>query len=464
VDKKLKNIRPYTVCAVVRGLKITPDIISQMIQLQEKVSITYGRNRKEVAIGIYDFNKIKSPITFTAVGPKGIKFVPLEFKDELTPEEILEKHPKGREYRHLLEGLKEYPIFIDADGEVLSMPPIINSDYTGKVTEETKDVFIECSGFDLKFLLPALNVIVAALAERRGEIQSVKIEYPDGIKITPDMKPKKMKIDINYANKISGLNLKAEKICELLEQARYDAVVKGKNIEVLYPAYRQDIMHQRDVLEDIVISYGYNKIESMPVKIATVGGICEAEEFSDSITEILVGLGLQEIMSYTLTNKKHLFEKMNIHEEKIVEISNPVSINWSVFRSWLLPSLMEFLSNNRHREFPQKIFEIGTCVVLDEKQETKTRDDKKLAVAISNSLVSYEEIISAVDALLRNIGIKYRLKRTEHSSFIEGRTAHIIINEKTAGIVGEINPLALEHWGLENPVVALELDLGMLKK
>jgi len=221
VDKKLKNIRPLTVCAVVRGLDITDDVLSQMIQLQEKVSLTFGRNRKEVAIGVYDLHKITPPIKFTTVKPDGIKFVPLDFEDEMTPREILKKHPKGKEFAHLLEGCKEYPIFIDSSGQVLSMPPIINSNYTGKVTESTRDVFIECSGFQMRFLMPALNVIVTALGDRGGKIETVKVVLPNGSIETPDLKPKRFAVDTDYIKKVSGLQLSEKEMCKLLEQARY---------------------------------------------------------------------------------------------------------------------------------------------------------------------------------------------------------------------------------------------------
>ena len=233
VDRKLEKIRPLTVCAVVRNLNITPDVLSQMIQLQEKISMTFGRNRKEVAIGVYDLHKITSPVRFTSVRPDGIRFVPLESDSEMTPAEILKKHPKGLEYAGLLKGLSEYPIFIDAAGEVLSMPPIINSGHTGKVTTATRDVFIECSGFDFKFLSPALSVIAAALADRGGELQSVRVEYHDGVKVTPDMKPGKAVVDVAYAKGITGLSLSAKDMCGLLSAARYDASVKGKKISGL---------------------------------------------------------------------------------------------------------------------------------------------------------------------------------------------------------------------------------------
>jgi phenylalanyl-tRNA synthetase beta chain len=462
VDKSVAKVRPYTVCAVVKNLKITPEFLSQMIQLQEKVAGTLGRNRKEVAIGVYDYDRIKSPIKYTTVKPDGIEFVPLDFIEKMTPREILERHPKGREFGHLLAGKKEYPIFIDSRNEVLSIPPIINSNYSGRVGEETKNVFIECSGFNFKFLNPALNVIVTAMADRGGRIEAVKVVYPDKTIYTPDLTPGKTVVSVDYINKISGLKLSEEKICKLLEQARYKIVKRGRKIELLYPAYRQDIMHPRDVVEDVIISYGYNKIAPEPPKLKTEGSVSEKEKFSERIGEIMVGLGFQEILSYMLTNKNNIFSKMNLKEERVAEIENIVSENWCVFRNWLLPSLMEFYSNNQHVKYPQKIFEIGDVVLVDEKEETGTRDVRKLAVAIADSKVSYDDIASVLDAFLSTLGVKYRLKRSKHSSFIEGRVAEVLFKNKSIGFVGELHPSVLKNWKMEMPVAAFEINLENL--
>lgn len=459
VDSKVRNVRPYTVCAVARNLKIDKDILSQMIQLQEKVSTTFGRNRKEVAIGYYDLDKIKPPISFTTVKPDGIRFIPLDFDRELTPREILELHPKGKEFGLLLEGMSEYPMFIDANGNVLSIPPIINSDISGRVTEKTRNLYIECSGFDMKFLVPALNVLVTALADRGAKIESVIVKYPDKTIVTPDLTPKKSFLDLDYANSVMGMSLSQKETVELLRKARYDAVAKGKKIEVTYPCYRQDIMHQRDIVEDVLVSYGYNKIEPVMPEIATIGGNDEREILSNKISKVLTGLGLQEILSYVLTSKSNLFNKMNIKESPVVEIENAVSENWSVFRNSIIPNLLEFLSANQHVEYPQNIFEIGIVTLPDDRAETKTADTRKVAVAIADTKVSYESISSLLDALLTSFGKEYSLRKIVHPSFIDGRVAEIVVDNKSIGIVGEINPLVLKNWQMDMPVAVFEIFL-----
>ena len=472
VDKKNERVRPYTVCAVAKGLKIDDNVLSQMIQLQEKVCNTFGRNRKEVALGVYDLGRIKPPIRFTTVNPDSIKFVPLELDKELTPREILREHPKGKEFGHLLAGWTEYPLFIDAAGNVLSIPPIINSNYTGKVTTKTRDLFIECSGFNFRFLMPALNIVVAALADRGARIHTVEVRYPSKVYNnkrtihTPDMAPKKFTVSAAYINKVSGLGLEPAQMRKLLEQARHDVSVRGKGkaakIQVTYPAYRQDIMHPRDVAEDVIISYGYNNIEPVIPKHSTIGSIADKEVLANSIAEVAVGLGLQEILSYTLTNKDNMFKRMGVKEWPVAEIENPVSTNWNVFRAWLLPGMLEFLANNQHVEHPQRIFEVGDVILPDETQETKTRDVRKMAVALSETGVSYEKASSMLDAFMAAIGAEYKLKAANHPSFIRGRAADIVAGGKKVGVIGEVSPAVLANWRLEMPVAAFELEIEKL--
>ncbi len=464
VDKSVKPVRPYTVCAVVRNLTINDEFLKQMIQLQEKVDGTFGRNRKDVSTGIYDYKKIKGNVTFKAVSPNEIKFIPLRFEKEMTPAQILKEHPKGQEYGHLLKDCEKYPLFIDDHGNVLSLPPIINSDYTGKVTENTEDLFIEVSGFNLEILMTAINVFVCALVDRGGKIETVDVVYGDKTISTPQLKPKKFKVRKDYINKITGLGLSDKEIRELLEMARYNVEIRDNEVLVEYPAYRQDIMHQRDLIEDILISKGYNQIEPLSVGIKTKGGLHPFAHFSNKVAEVMVGLGFQEILSYTLTSKENVFKKMEIKETEICELGNPVSMNWCVFRKTILPGILEFFSKNKHYEIPQRIFEIGTCVIPDERAETKYRDNNRLACGITARQVTYEEIASIVDALMRTIGINYKFKKAENPSFIKGRCAEIMVGGKTIGILGEINPQVLNNWEIENPVIGFEIDLDLIPK
>ena len=112
------------------------------MQQQDKIDGTYGRNRKRTSIGLYDADLLKFPLNYTLTLPHENSFVPLQMKRELTPAQILKNHPKGQEYAHLLKGLSAYPIFKDSQNKILSMPPIINSNDLGQLTEKTKNILM----------------------------------------------------------------------------------------------------------------------------------------------------------------------------------------------------------------------------------------------------------------------------------------------------------------------------------
>jgi len=169
IDKSVKKIRPYTVCAIVKNLNFDDEKIKEIVDIQEKLHNSIGRNRKKVAIGVYPLEKIKLPIKFIAKKPEEIKFVPLDSPKEMNGRQILRNHPTGRDYAHLLKNAEVFPIFVDSNNKILSMPPIINSEETGRITKNTKEIFIECSGHNLFYLKKCLNILISALYYMGGK-------------------------------------------------------------------------------------------------------------------------------------------------------------------------------------------------------------------------------------------------------------------------------------------------------
>ncbi|MBN1157256.1 phenylalanine--tRNA ligase subunit beta [Candidatus Woesearchaeota archaeon] len=463
VDPQLMKIRPMISCAVIKDVKVTNEFIIQIVQLQEKVAEGFGRKRKEAAIGVYDFDKITWPVRYIAADPDKEKFVPLEFTEKMTLRQILSRHPKGRDYACLLEPYQKFPLLIDSANEVLSMPPVINSNHTGKITEKTKNLFVEVTGYDWNYTNTALLVMVQALADRGFKVESVINVFPDGKKITPDFSPKKAEVDLYYVNKRLGLELTGAEVVRLLKRARYNAAFGDGKIKVEYPAYRQDILHKADITEDIAISYGYNKFIPETPKLATIGYMQHIERFARKASEIMLGLGGQEVMNYTLTNEEILVKNMCLSKKpRLIEIENFVSKNWNCFRNSLLPEMIEFLSKNKNKEYPQQIFETGQVVLYDETKDTMTRNPVMLGWAMIAGKVGYTEARQALDYLLKNIGVEYKIFAVENDSFISGRAGKVVVKGNEIGVLGEINPVVLEEFGLEMPVGIFEINLSEL--
>lgn len=452
VDSSVNKVRPYVAAFVAKGHKIDDYLIKQIIQLQEKLCENYGRRRQKIAIGVYQYGKIKFPVHYKATNPESVKFIPLDFKKEMTQKEILEEHPKGRDYAWILEDCKKYPILVDNNDEVLSFPPVINSATTGKVEEGDDELFFEVTGTELDAVLLAANIFAQALYDRGFKIYSVDIKYVDKKITTPLLFNETIKVDKEEIKKLTGLDLKDVELKKLLEKAGYD-LSKGK---VMIPHYRKDILHPVDVIEDIAIMYGYDKIKEEPLERYTVGSTSKVVELIDKVRDIIIGLGYQEIMSPILTNKQTLYNNLNVKDFGTIEIENFMSETYSVVRSWLLPLLMDVLSKNKHVEYPQKIFEQGLVSV---KKGSDIIDYERLAVVSANEKADYTEIKQVLDYLLRMLNIEYTIEEVLHDSFIKGRVGRVVVNGKKVAFIGEINPKILVNFGIEVPVVGFELNL-----
>jgi phenylalanyl-tRNA synthetase beta chain len=455
VDKSVSKIRPYIAAFIARGQKVDDNSIKMMIDLQEKFCESYGRRRKKVAIGVYNYQKIKFPVNYRATDPESVKFTPLEFKKEMTQREILEEHPKGREYAWILEGFDKYPILIDDENNILSFPPIINSNYSGKIEVGDEDLFFEATGDDLNAVLLAANIFAQAFYERGFKIYAVDVKYQDKKITTPHLFDETIKITKEQIKKLIGLDLNDDEIKKLLERMRYNY----KDGKVKIPDYRQDILHPYDIVEDIAISYGYDNIKPEPLKTFTPGKTFEINKFINKAREILVGLGYQEIMSAILSNKKTLYENMNIKDFGTVEIKEYMSETYSVVRTWLLPVLLEVLSKNRHIDYPQKIFEQG---LITAKKGEEVKDYQRIALASAHKDTDFTEAKQALDLMMRLLGIKYKIIETEHNSFIPGRVGRVTVNDKKIGYIGEFSPEVIKNWDLDVPVVGFEVNLTEL--
>ena len=464
VDANIEKIRPLIACAVIKNVKITEEFLIQMIQLQEKVGENYGRKRKELGIGLYDFDIMKPPVYYKGFRDNEIEFIPLEWKVAMRPSEILAQHEKGKAYKHLLQGASHYPIVIDSKGTVASMPPIINSQSTGKVTESTKNLFIEVTGFKWETVETALEVICMALADRGAKIESCKIHFPSDKKpypakviSTPTFLTEKISLSKSYVLKKTGLKLSDTQIKSLLERARYNVTIKGDKIVAQYPTYRTDIFHAVDVIEDLLISYGLNNIVPQEIKMSVVGSQLKEAEYEDFVRGGCIGLTLQEIMVGNLSSKQNQGANMQLPDEEFVEIANPVSTNYEIMRKRLSASLLDFLSKNKGQEYPQRIFEVGTCLALDKDFENGVKQTTNLCVALTHSNVNFTEIKSFLVAICKYLDLTCVVKKKSFP-FLSENAAELTINGKK-GYIGEVKKEVIDAFGLRKPVCLFEFEL-----
>ncbi len=449
VEAECKEVRArkYFSCFVVRNLKIDENKLKEIILFQEFLHEWLGKGRKYVAIGIHDLDKIKGKIVYKEA-EKNEKFIPLNYSSELTLKEVLEITDKGKQYGHLIEDFEKYPAIYD-DESIISFPPILNSEKT-KLTINTKNIFVDITGINQRIVDIATRTLCYYFSFF-GELENVLLngkEYPNYSNEIVDLEKEEIE-------KILGINLTNEEIKELLERMQYDVLIADK-IKVVVPFYRTDFLSKVDIIEDVAIAFDYNKFPLKSSKILTVGKIHEKEALYEKIRDIMIGLGFLEVITPCFVSKKD-YDKCFL-EHDYLEVLNPVSEKYEVFRSTLLPSFLDFFLNNLKYEYPQKIFEIGYYAKKD------LKEGKKLAFAIAENKVTMNVILSYLIKVLNLLKIKnFEIKESNYSCFIEGRQGEIYVNNKKIGWFGEVHPKVLEEYSLFIPIAFAEIDLESIQ-
>jgi len=479
VDPRLANEdsrRPFIACAVLRGLKLDHERIKFLMNLQEDLHWALGRDRKLASIGVYDLEKLAgAAFRYDAVAPDELRFVPLGFAPDspeslLTPGQILERHKTGQAYAHLLKGFSRYPLLRDERGAVLSMPPIINSEGT-RVTQQTTQCFVDVTGLSQRTVDRALAIIVTGVREVMPEVQieQVVIDAPGGRRATPDLAPTVMTLSIAEAADTVGLALDPGAARALLERMGHGVEAdSGDRLQVLVPAWRNDVMHPVDLIEDIAVAHGYDKLRPSIVPTVTIGAPREIEEQSAVARRVMTGLGFHQVMTLTLSSEAAAFERWGLAADdplraRAVQIENPISVEQTICRVSLLPGLMETLALNKRYDLPQHLFEVGDVCLADESVETGAREERTLAAAMIGTHVGYADIRAVCDALAHEMGRAVQVGAAQHPSYIPGRVAAIRdAGGDPLGVMGELHPQVIENYGLKHPAVVLELSLGRL--
>ena len=457
VTDEVKEIRPCFVGCVVKGVTIDDQALKSIMELQEKLHTTLGRKRTKLAIGVHDLDKVRPPFTFRAVDPDGMSFVPLTKTEAMTPREILQKHEKGKAFAHLLDGYKKYPMIFDADGNVLSFPPIINGALT-TVTVNTKNIFIDVTGFDAKSVEICLNIVASALVERGGQICTIEMEGAPK-KVYPDFTPFEKTVSIKACNEVNGIPLTGEECVKALNRSGMDGKVDGDRLTAYIPAYRFDIMHDADIYEEVSIGYGFEKYGHKKMKVTqTFGSLLPETSFSENLKDVMIGLGYTELTTLTLSNQREEFGISGLPEVDVVTVKNPITEDHTCLRAYMMPSLMRILRHNKNRDLPQKIFEVG-YVIRDAKNVLH------LCALQAASRTSFTEIKSVTESVLREMNMEYTISSCDYTTFLPGRGAFIEVDGKRIGVFGEMSPKCITDYELTHPVMMMEMDIsGIIAK
>ncbi|SFH01482.1 phenylalanyl-tRNA synthetase beta subunit [Halopelagius inordinatus] len=518
VDEDVPEERPYVTGAIVRGVDLDEAALDSLIQLQEKLHATMGRKRAKGAIGIHDLTMIKgdvlqedtggNSITYTGIAPDEDTFVPLDSDAELSPGEVLERHPTGREYAELVSEYDRYPAIYDELG-LFSFPPVINGRRT-EVSTESRELLVELTGTDQWTIDRMCNIICYALSARGATIEDVEVQYSDRTLVRPDFEVDTKHVSHDRIETMLGVEFGEREVADLFERSGLgvtraesdestavntedgaatptDDADEETVYEVSVPPYRVDVLHPSDLVDDVGRAYGFNELEPRYPDVGTVGKRHERSRLEDAARNTLVGLGFEDMLNFHMTNEDALTTRMNVEEGESVpaseasggsserrsdgvlgggepaRITEPYSEDYTVLRTWALPSLLMVLENNTHRAYPQDLAEIGLVAERDDDVNTRVRERRHVAAVLARHDATYEDAKARLQTLCRDFDVELETPKTTHPSFIDGRVASVVVDGDDVGVVGEVHPSVLVEHDLELPVAAFEFDLSALR-
>ena len=465
IDPQVKQIRPILLFFVAKKKKVNNFILNQLISMQEDLHNGIARGRKKAAIGIHDLNAIQFPLLYNTRG-QHTSFIPLDETRPFKFKEILSDLEVGKKYSSLLKNLHQYPTIADRNNQILSFPPIINSNNT-KINDKSNNLLLEITGTNLETCKSILAILAYYLYDEGYEIFSGIIHDDkstfSSLKL---LKDNAISVDTNIIKSYLGLNLSTTEIIQILNRCRIEvSITNNKKVKCLVPPYRNDIINSIDLVEEVAIGYGIDNIKStIPSFLISPGVRNEYFRKIDELKETLTGLGFLEMVNFTLLDQtissifnyedKDLLEKIKVNESKSKE--------HEYLRTNILSSLINNLSYNVHEEYPQKVFEIGKTFSF----KNKIVEQWNLGVLIASNKSNYTEAKSIAQSLFQiNFGKQIITRRNDNNNlFLKGRCAEILYESKTIGFIGEVNPDLITKFNLHIPLSAFELNLSPLLK
>lgn len=455
VEPAVKKIRPYIAVMVAKGGHLDDESIRQLIALQEDLHFGIGRRRKKSSIGIHNLDVVSFPLLYCArTGDH--KFTPLGAEQEISTSQILERMSVGQEYGGILGGKTKMPMILDGDGKTISFPPIINSALT-TVSTSTKNLIVEVTGNDKSAVEDSLSVIASTLQGLGFTLYGVRTS-PSGS--SGMFKARTIALDPVLVNKTLGLNLSTNQMCAMLRKCRLDAKVKGAKILCTVPRFRFDIFGPMDLVEEVMLGYGIQNFVPVLPASSSVGQKNPYTVQSDTLSQVMIGLGFTEILNSSLSSRRVLYEQAGRTPSDVIEVAESKSQEHTILRDAILPGVLETLSRNVHEQYPQKLFEMGTIFEAG----MPIKESVYLACVSAHKDSGYTEIKSILQSLLKTFsGIECKTKTSSHPMFAKGKTADVMINGKKIGVIGEVDSRIIDGFKIRVPVSAFEIAVSDLQ-
>ena len=480
IEEGVQQVRPFAVAAVLRNIEFTQDSYNSFIDLQDKLHHNIGRKRALVSMGTHDLDTITGPFVYTAKPPAEIQFKALNQPEETTAVELMKIYKEDSHLRHfvpIIESKPVYPVIYDANGVVLSMPPIINSEHS-KISLNTKNVFIEVTATDLhkaNIVLEILTTAFSCYCADEFSVEVVEVTNADGSKSeTPELEYREEVIYPKSVRNCVGIKATEDEMAKLLTKMFLKSeVLPDGRLRCIVPPCRADVIHPCDIYEDIAIAYGYNNIQKQIPRTSTIAKQLPINRLSDLLRLEVALAGFTEGLTFSLCSKEDISEKLNRPDgcQEAVKIGNPKTLEFEVARTTLLPGLLKTIASNKNIALPLKLFEIADVVLKDDEKDVGAKNERKFCAVNCNKTPGFEVIHGLLDRFMAVLDIKstldkennpsqgYHIRKGTDGPFFPGRSAEVVYNGESIGVMGVLHPDVLRKFEIVNPCAALEINI-----
>ena len=474
VDPGLSRVRPFLGGFRATGGRLGEEGLAGLIGTQERLSELFGRKRADLAIGVYPLKgrkEISFPLSFRLLDPDTTRFVPLGEDAPRSLREVVATHPKGIAYGPLISSHSSWPVLADAQGEILSLPPVINSQTSGAVVPDDRDLFVEATGNDPQRILLALNILAANLSDRGFHVEPLLSKGEGWDLVAPASPGLSVFVPAGLPARVLGAKTDPRDFIEVLLGFGYPAISRkgegasGEGFEVLQPFYRDDLLGAVDVVEDYLVARGFASFAPVMPRAFTAGSPAPQIKVENRIRTAFLAMGFTELLSNILTGEPAVTTRLGRSGDFLVRIDNPASLQYAVVRPTLLSGLLAAESRSARHPYPHRLFEVGEAMELSPlpSGERGLKDLHLAAALVSHPQAGISELQGVLEALLARFDQRLVLEPADLPPYIPGRCGVLKgpRGERIAA-VGEIHPATLDLWGIRMPTAAFEIDVGAL--
>ena len=477
--------------AVLRNVHFDQFAYDSFIELQEKLHGGLCRRRTKVAIGTHDLDTIKGPeLIYDALPPADISFVPLNQTRYFNGVDLMQFYETDRrlsKFLHIIRDSPVYPVVMDAQKTVLSLPPIINGNHS-KISINTRNVFIECTATEEAKAKTVLNMVVGMFSQyckQKFTVEQVQVKYEDSgrVAVYPDMTPRQMSASADYINSCIGRDVKLtsdqmESCLRKMGMIVNKSSTSGekKLITVDVPVTRSDILHACDIMEDVAVAYGINRITKSVPATNTVAAPFPLNKLSDHIRREVAMAGWTEVLPLTLCSHQENFEFLRKKDpgNEAVTLSNPQTIEYQVVRTSLIPGILKTAQSNKKSPIPWKFFEIGDVVLQDDASSRRARNERRLCALFAGRTCGFELIHGLLDRVMAMLEVRlvpveeqtkkrleYSIVPSDNPTLFPGRQAEVVVAGKVIGYFGILHPEVLQSFDVGYPSSILEINVEL---